>query len=113
MVILWTHCREQASDREEKCNSPGTGEIRGPKKTKNSTNEASMLLKTKKGTSETKLKRTQNEPQLSAQMRDIEPKFELFDTAHVPAGDWIVGDAAGNEIARLGETRGNCERIQK
>jgi len=46
-------------------------------------------------------------------MRDIEPKFELFDTAHVPAGDWIVGDAAGNEIARLGETRGNCERIQK
>jgi hypothetical protein len=63
-----------------------------------------MLLKRKRGFQ----KRTQNEPQLSAQMREINPKFELFDTAHVPAGDWIVGDVAGTEIALLGETRGTA-----
>ena len=62
--------------------------------------------------SETKLKRTQNEPQLSAQMREIEPKFELFDIATVGAGDWIVGDAAGTEIARLGETRGTAREYK-
>jgi hypothetical protein len=49
VVILWTHCRRQASVREEKRNSPGTGENRARKKTKNSTNEANMLLKTKDG----------------------------------------------------------------
>jgi hypothetical protein len=71
-----------------------------------------MLLKTKKGMSETKLKRTQNELKLSAQMREIEPKFELFDIAFVAAGDWIVGDAAGTEIARLGETRGTAREFK-
>ena len=63
-----------------------------------------MLLKT----NEAFRKRTQNEPQLSAQMREINPKFELFDTARVPAGDWIVGDVAGTEIALLGETWGTA-----
>jgi hypothetical protein len=38
-------------------------------------------------------------------MREINPKFELFDTAHVGAGDWVVGDAAETEIAQLRETR--------
>ena len=52
MVILWTHCRGRASDREEKRNSPGSRENRGPQKTKNDTTEASMLLKTKKDMSE-------------------------------------------------------------
>jgi len=74
-------------------------------KTKNSTNEASMLLKTKRGFQE----RTQNElktnPKLSAQMREIEPKLERFGIARVGAGDWIAGDAAGTGIAGLGETR--------
>jgi len=93
-------------EREENRNSPATEENRGPGKTKNSTIEASMLLKTKKGMSRTKLKRTQNELQLSAQMREIEPKFELFDNAHVGAGNWIVGEVAGTEITRLVETRG-------
>ena len=37
-------------------------------------------------------------------MRETEQKFELFDSARVGAGDWTVGDAAGTEIARLGET---------
>jgi hypothetical protein len=64
-----------------------------------------MLMKTKKGMSETKLKRTRNEPQLSARMREIDPKFELFEIADVRAGDQIVGDVAGTEIARLGEIR--------
>jgi hypothetical protein len=48
MVLLWTHCRGQAVEREERRNSPGTGENRGTKKTKNNTNEASKLLKTLK-----------------------------------------------------------------
>ena len=46
-------------------------------------------------------------------MRELDPKFELFDIAHVRAGDWVMGDAAGTEIARLGETPGERERIQK
>jgi len=45
-------------------------------------------------------------------MREIEPKFELFDIAHVGAGDWIVGDAAGTEIARLGESRGSAREYK-
>jgi len=71
-----------------------------------------MLLKTKKGTSETKLKRTQNELELSAQMREIEPKFELIDIAHVGPGKWTVGDAPGTEIARLGKTRGTAREYK-
>jgi hypothetical protein len=110
--MLWTHCREQASDREEERNSPGTGENRGPRKTKIVGTNSVMLLKTKKEMPETKLKRTQNELKLSAQMREIEPKFELFDIASVGAGDWIVGDAAGTEIARLGETRGTAREFK-
>ncbi len=81
-------------------------------KTKNSTNEASMLLKTKRGFQ----KRTQNElktnPKLSAQMREVEPKLEVFDIVRVGAGDWIVGEAAGTELARLGETRGTAGEIK-
>jgi hypothetical protein len=46
-------------------------------------------------------------------MREIEPKFDLFDIAHVGAGNWIVGDAVGTDIARLGKTRGDRERIQE
>ena len=71
MVILWTHCREQASDREEKRNSRRTRGIRGPEKTKDSTIEASMFLKIKKGMSETNLKRTQNECSFERQRRDL------------------------------------------
>jgi len=71
-----------------------------------------MLLKTQKGMSETKLKRTQNEPQLSAQMRETELEFEHIGIAQFPAGDWIVGDAAGTGIARLGETRGTAREYK-
>jgi len=39
-------------------------------------------------------------------MRETEPKFELFDIAHVGAGNWIVRGATGTEIPRLGETPG-------
>ncbi len=35
-------------------------------------------------------------------MGEIEPKFELFDIARVPAGDW---DMTGTEIVRLGQIR--------
>ena len=81
-------------------------------KTKNSTNEASMLLKAKRGSQ----KRTQNElktnPKLSAQMREVEPKFEVFGIARVGAGNWIVGDAAGTGFAGLGETRGAAREFK-
>ena len=49
MVRLRTHCRGQTSEREEKRNRPGTGENREPKQRKNSTIEASKLLKTRNG----------------------------------------------------------------
>jgi hypothetical protein len=45
-------------------------------------------------------------------MREINPKFELFDIAHVGAGDWIVEDVAGTEIALLGETRGTASEYK-
>jgi hypothetical protein len=38
-------------------------------------------------------------------MRALNAEFELFGTAHVPAGEWVAGDVAETEIARLGETR--------
>jgi hypothetical protein len=41
-------------------------------------------------------------------MLEIEPKFELYGTAHVGAGDWVVGDLAETAIARLGEARGKA-----
>jgi hypothetical protein len=45
-------------------------------------------------------------------MREIEPKFELFDIAHVRAGDWIAGDEARTGIALLGETRGTAREFK-
>ncbi len=45
-------------------------------------------------------------------MREIDPRFELFDTAHVPAGDWSAGDVAEPETARLGETRGTAREFK-
>ena len=45
-------------------------------------------------------------------MREIEPKFELFDIVHGGAGSRIVADAAGTEIARLGETRGTAREFK-
>jgi hypothetical protein len=45
-------------------------------------------------------------------MREIDPKFELFDSAHVRAGDWIVEDVAGTETARLVESRGTAREFK-
>ncbi len=45
-------------------------------------------------------------------MREIEPKFELLEIAHVRAGDWIAGDVARTEIALLGETRGTAKEFK-
>jgi hypothetical protein len=45
-------------------------------------------------------------------MREIETKFELFDTARVRAGDWIAGDRAVTEIARLGEIPGTAREFK-
>ena len=64
-----------------------------------------MLLKTKRGISKTNSKRTQNEPQLSAQMREIRSKSELLDAALVPAGILDRRNAAGFEIVRTGGIR--------
>ncbi len=45
-------------------------------------------------------------------MREIEPKLELFDIASVGARNWIVGDAAGTEIGRKGDTRGTAREFK-
>ena len=45
-------------------------------------------------------------------MHEIDPKFELFDSARVGAGDWIAGDVAGTGIARPGETRGTAREFK-
>jgi hypothetical protein len=39
-------------------------------------------------------------------MREMDPEFELFDIAHVRAGERVVGGVA-TQMARLGETLGN------
>jgi hypothetical protein len=57
-------------------------------------------------------KRTQNEPQLTAQMREMDSKFELFDIAHLRARDWIVADVTETEIALLEETRGTASEYK-
>ncbi len=45
-------------------------------------------------------------------MREIEPKFDRFEIAHVRAGHWIAGDPAGTGIAGLGETRGTAREYK-
>jgi hypothetical protein len=45
-------------------------------------------------------------------MRESEPKFELFDIAHVGAGNSILGDVAGIGIALRGETRGTAREYK-
>jgi hypothetical protein len=45
-------------------------------------------------------------------MREIEPKFDRFEIARVRAGDRIVEDVAGTEIALLGETRGTASEYK-
>ena len=45
-------------------------------------------------------------------MREINPKFELFDIAHVGARNRIVRGAAGTEIAGLGEARGTAREFK-
>jgi hypothetical protein len=45
-------------------------------------------------------------------MSEMGPKFELFDIAHIRAGDWSVGDVAGTKIALLGKTRGTAREYK-
>jgi hypothetical protein len=45
-------------------------------------------------------------------MREIDPKFELFDSARVGAGDWISVDRAMTEITRPGETPGTARECK-
>ena len=45
-------------------------------------------------------------------MREIDPKFELFDIAHAGAGHWIAGHVSGTGIARLGETLGTARECK-
>ena len=57
----------------------------GVRNNKKNTIEANMLLKTKEGVCKTMLKRTQNEPQLSAEMRASHVEFEFSSTSQVLA----------------------------
>jgi len=109
VVLLWTHCRGQASDREEKRNSPDTRENRDPKKTKNSTNEASMLLKTHDGIS----KRTQNELKFGCTMRALKTEFELFGATRVPARVRGAGMRQGSNLPELEKCRGSRENTKQ
>ena len=54
---------------------------------------------------ENELKRTQERTQIGCSMRALNPRFERFDVAHVPAGALDCGKAAGFEIVRLAEIR--------
>ncbi len=60
----------------------------------------------------TNSKRTQNELKLSAQMREIDSRPEFSDIPLVGGGGWIVRNAAGAEIVRLGETRRTARKHQ-
>ena len=51
------------------------------------------------------LKRTQNEPQLSAQMRELEPEFETFDIAHVSVAGRDRGMPQGSKLPGWVSTR--------
>jgi len=87
----------------------------GHETTERNTTEASILLKTKEGTSKTKLKPTQNVPQLSAEMRAWRVELEFYDTSGAWAGAWNGGAAraryrSGGGIPRVAknyENRGN------
>jgi hypothetical protein len=46
-------------------------------------------------------------------MREMDPEFELFDIAQVRAGDRIVRDTTGTEIARPGKTQGTVREYKK
>jgi len=58
-----------------------------------------MSVKTKEGTSETRLKQPQNEPQLSVEMSALKAEYELCNELRVLAGATIV-EYGGSESAR-------------
>ncbi len=67
-----------------------------------------MLLKTKHGVCKTKLKRTQNEPHLSAEMRTSRVEFEFSSTSQVLAEASNRKQVGGiRRTAREYENRGN------
>jgi len=84
----------------------------GLKETRNITTEASMSLKTKKGTYYTKSKGTQNKLQSSAETRTSYNEFEFFDIfGHLAEGSgpkrrgWSKSSESGT--ARKYNNRGN------
>jgi len=81
------------------------------KQTQNDTNEATKSLKTKEGIFETKLKRTQNEPHLRAEMRTFRTEFELFHTTPVLVAASNGEDEWGRDRPAVGiqRTSRNCE----
>src|SRR5271157_4415718 len=46
-------------------------------------------------------------------MRELDPKFELFDIAHVRPGDWIVGGCGRDRNCSTEADPGDRERIQE
>jgi hypothetical protein len=100
VVILWAHCRGQASDREEKRNGLRTQENRRPENTKNITIEASMSLKT----NEALRKRTQNELKLSAECAQSTHNSSFLKPHMFRPGSGR-GNAAWYEAAWLAEIR--------
>jgi len=77
----------------------------GLEKTKINTNEATMLLKTNNRESKTMLKRTQHEPQLSAEMRASRIEFELSTGLHALA-ETSSGKDGWNRTGPVGRIQG-------
>jgi hypothetical protein len=80
----------------------------GFRNNKNNTIEASMLLKTNECVCKTKLKRTQIEPQLSAEMHAIRVKFELSSTSQV-----LAEASNGKEIGGRNRPVGGIKRTAR
>jgi hypothetical protein len=113
--VLSLRERWDARRAKEKRDRPGEPGKAGVRNNKKNTTEASMLLKTKEGVCKTKLKRTQIEPQLSAEMRALRVEFDFSDTLQVLAEASNGKDDCGRShpvggiqrAAREYENRGN------
>jgi len=106
--VLSLRERWDARRAKEKRDRPGEPGKAGVRNNKKNTTEASMLLKTKEGVCKTKLKRTQIEPQLSAEMRAFRTEFELSATSHA-----LTKAANGNRDQGRNRPGGRIQRTAR
>ncbi len=85
-------------------------------KHKNSTIEASMLLKIKEGSCKTEQNEPENNPkrtQFECEMRAINAQFEIFYMGRVPAGYSSGGTRLGSETDGSGSALGSARKYKK